>query len=262
MKISVIIPTINRPQLQDALRSVRNQTRAADEIIIEHDEDSELTRRGPAATRNAGARRAHGDVLLFIDDDCVAESHWIERMATAFEDPAVTAVSGAVLYRGANHLPTLNERVVQNPDARWFMGANCGVRRDAFWKLGGFPEKYRVYEDKAFALSCWMKKYLVARAPLAQVYHATSQWDARMVKQFADHLSWWIELMRDFDVWADKNNPPPLWGGHVLMPRDFGAFFKHLARLHDPASRLRAELLMRQRLQLWKRAIRNRMFVV
>lgn len=258
MKVSVIIPTIGRAELAAAEKNVRRQTHSADEIIIEYDRDGS----GAAATRNAGARHAHSDILLFTDDDCVAQSHWIERMLAAFEDPQVTAVSGAVIYRDENHRPTLDERVVQNPDARWFMGANCGVRRDAFWKLGGFPEKYRVYEDKAFALACWMKKYVIARAPLAHVYHAPSQWDAHLVRAHANHLAWWVDLMRDYDVWADLNNPPPLWAGHVLMPRDFASFIKHLVRPHDRASRLRAELLARQRFALWKRAFQHKIFVV
>lgn len=258
MTVSVIIPTIGRSELQQTLASLRAQTRPPDELLVMHDTDQN----GPAATRNNAARTARGDILLFIDDDCIAAPNWIERMLTAFENPAVTAVSGAVIYRTANHIPARDERVVQNPEARWFMGANCGVRRDAFWKLGGFPEKYRVYEDKAFVLACWMKNYSVTRVPLAHVYHTVSRWDARKVKQFADHLSWWIELIRDYDVWADQHNPPPLWGGFVLMPRDFISFFKHVVRVHDPSSRLRAELLLRQRINLWKRAIQKKMFII
>lgn len=258
MKISVIIPTIDRPELALTLASVHAQTRPADEIIVQHDPE----RRGPAATRNDAARRAHGDILLFIDDDCVAAGNWIERMVSAFEDPKTIAASGAVIYRDHDHVPMKDERVVQNPEARWFMGANCGVRRDAFWKLGGFPEKFQVYEDKAFALACWMRGYVVTRVPLAHVYHGASVWDRAMLKKFTGNLAWWVDLMQDYDVWADKNNPPPIWAGHVLMPRDFVSFFKHVIRVHDPVSRLRARLLFQQRINLWKRAIQHKMFLI
>ena len=258
MKVAVIIPTIGRPELDDALESLRHQTRTPDELIVMHDTE----RRGAAATRNEAARRTHADILLFMDDDCIAAPTWVDRMCTAFADPTVAAVSGSVIYRTNDHTPTYEERVVQNKNAQWFMGANCGVRREAFWKLGGFPEKYRVYEDKAFALACWMKQYRVACAPTAQVYHALSRWDEKKVIDFTDHLSWWIELMRDYDVWADKNNPPPLWAGHVLMPRDFVSFLKHRVRFHDPASQLHARLLLRQRIHLWKRAMKQKMFIL
>lgn len=257
MKVTVIIPTIGRESLEATLASVRAQTRVADEIIVQQDDD----RRGPAWTRNAAARQAHGDLLLFIDDDCVAATNWIERMCVAFENPATIAASGAVLYRG--DITARGERVVQNPDAAWFMGANCGVRRDSFWKLGGFPEKYLVYEDKAFSLACWMRGYTVARVPLAHVYHNASVWDRAMVKKFANNLSWWVELMRDYDVWVDKNNPPPLWGRFVLMPRDFGAIVKAAVRSpRSEADRLKLRLLVSQRVNLWKAAARAQMFIL
>ncbi len=256
MRVTVIIPTIGRESLAATCESLRTQTRPADEIIVQHDKEQQ----GPAATRNDAARRARGDLLLFIDDDCVAAPNWIERMCAAFENPAIIAASGAVIYRG--DASDLCERAVQNPDARWFMGANCGVRRDSFWKLGGFPEKYLVYEDKAFALACWMRGYIIACVPLAHVYHNVSIWDRAMVKKFAHNLSWWVDLMRDYDVWADTNNPPPLWARRVLMPRDFLSFAKHVMRLHDPNSRLRARLLLVQRLNLWKRAVKNKIVIL
>ena len=256
MRISVIVPTIGRASLARTLESLQNQTCSADEIIVEQDFDQA----GPAITRNNGARRAHGDVLLFVDDDCVAAPNWIERMRAAFENPAVIAASGAVLYRG--NVEDVRERAVQNPDALWFMGANCGVRRNTFWKLGGFPEKYLVYEDKALALTCWERGYLVARVPLAHVYHEPSFWNPSMAKKFSNNLAWWVDLARDYDIWVDKNNPPPIWGGIVLMPRDFGSFFKHLFNFTDEFHRLRARLLFNQRINLWRRAIKNRKLLI
>lgn len=255
MKITVIIPTIGRASLAATLASLDSQTRPADEIIVEQDFDLA----GPAKTRNNGARKAHGDVLFFIDDDCVAAPHWIERMATVFENPTIIAASGAVIYRGDK--TNLFERAVENPDGRWFMGANCAVRRDAFWKLGGFPEKYRVYEDKAFALACLTRGYAVAQAPTASVYHEISEWTDRMVKNFADHLAWWVDLHADYDLWIDKINPPPLWGV-ILMPRDYLACAKHLLRFYDAGSRLRAKILFLQRVYLWKHAIARRIILL
>lgn len=259
MKVAVIIPTIGRPELHDALASLRNQTRQPDEILVEHDPDEH----GAAATRNTAARKTRADILLFLDDDCIAAPTWVERMCAAFEsDPNIIAVAGSVTYRSTDYAPDINERVVQNPDARWFMGANCGVRREAFWKLGGFPEKYFVYEDKAFALACAMKNYTIARAPTASVYHARSTWTRAMIKKFSTHLTYWIDLMRDYDVWSDKQNPPPLLAGFILMPRDYPSFIKHALRFYNSASRLRAELLFRQRIALWRYALRHKFFIL
>src|SRR5260370_5877800 len=37
--------------------------------------------RGPAANRNYGASQAKGDWLLFIDDDCIPGTGWLEAYA-------------------------------------------------------------------------------------------------------------------------------------------------------------------------------------
>lgn len=260
MKVSVIIPTIGRPELAALLQSLREQTRPPDEIIVER--DGAAPRRGPAATRNAGARRAHGDIFLFIDDDCVAAPEWVARMSASFENPVVSAASGSLIYRKENYEPARGERAVHNFHGRWFMGANCGVRRDAFWKLGGFPEKYCAYEDKAFSLACAMKKYVVARVSDARVYHGASMWDNALTKKLEKNLSWWIDLLRDYDVWADTHNPPPILFRRIIMPRDFFSILKNLFHAYNPAARLRLKLLMRQRFFLWRAAVRKKMFVI
>jgi len=85
--ISVIVPVHNGARfVSDALRSVKIQTLPADEIIVVDDGSSDGSadivrrehpdvvliaqpRRGPAAARNAGARRARSEALAFLDHD-------------------------------------------------------------------------------------------------------------------------------------------------------------------------------------------------
>ncbi len=42
--------------------------------------------RGPAAARNLGVRAAEGEVICFIDDDCVAADSWARELADAVVD--------------------------------------------------------------------------------------------------------------------------------------------------------------------------------
>jgi hypothetical protein len=83
-----------------------------------------------------------------------------------------------------------------------------------------------------------------------------------MAKKFSNNLAWWVDLAGDYDIWADKNNPPPIWGGIVLMPRDFGSFIRHMLKITNPENRLRAKLLFRQRINLWKHAIKNNKLLI
>jgi glycosyltransferase involved in cell wall biosynthesis len=117
--ISVVVPTRDRPQtLRTCLTALAAQT-AADRLEVVVVDDGSVAARevaaaaaahprvrlirqdtaGPAAARNAGARGAHGRIVCFIDDDCIAESDWAEKLAAVIESGA-DAVAGTSLRTG------------------------------------------------------------------------------------------------------------------------------------------------------------------
>jgi glucosyl-dolichyl phosphate glucuronosyltransferase len=53
-------------------------------------------RRGLSGARNTGLHCADGDVVVFLDDDAVLHPDAFEGVRTAFVDPSVTAIGGAV----------------------------------------------------------------------------------------------------------------------------------------------------------------------
>jgi len=54
-----------------------------------------------SASRNEGARRAAGDLLLFLDDDNVVDSHAISVLAGALNSLAHVALVGPLMYYGS-----------------------------------------------------------------------------------------------------------------------------------------------------------------
>ena len=62
-------------------------------IPLRYIHDPELS--GAATARNAGMDIASGDILLFLDDDVVLESSFIQEIVAAFE-PGITGVSGII----------------------------------------------------------------------------------------------------------------------------------------------------------------------
>lgn len=111
-KISVIIPTKNRPQdVVRCLESILNQTLLPDEIIIvdagDTDELNSKVERyssekikiihvGPGLTygRNVGVEASSGDILFFLDDDVVLEKDYVREMVKIFDGDSEKKIAG------------------------------------------------------------------------------------------------------------------------------------------------------------------------
>lgn len=116
-------------------------------------------RMGAAPARNWGAREAHGEVLAFIDSDCVPGSGWLARLSAAIESGACDGIGGAVLpVSGSNavawagyftefreFLPTRSAGA-----ATYLTPNNVAYRRAIYLRAGGFPDGYFPLEDQMF----------------------------------------------------------------------------------------------------------------
>jgi glycosyltransferase involved in cell wall biosynthesis len=104
---------------------------------------------GPAAARNAGARCARGDIILFIDADVVVQPTTLERVAANFlQHPEIAAVFGSYddspaatnflsQYKNLCH-HFVHQHASTDASTFW---AGCGaVRRSVFLEVDGFNE--------------------------------------------------------------------------------------------------------------------------
>lgn len=115
-------------------------------------------RRGFGFARNAGAHAAHGDLIVFIDSDCRADTDWLARLVAGFDDPDVGCVVGTVRGKDAAGLIprwfeqrefTKQERLLAlRPPV--VAGANMAYRRDVFEAIGWFDEDCPSGEDGDF----------------------------------------------------------------------------------------------------------------
>jgi glycosyltransferase involved in cell wall biosynthesis len=111
LSVSVVVCTHRRPQqLATLIESLRRLDPAPFEILIVDNDPGDADcrseveaagfrylredRRGLDNARNAGVRAARGEVVAFIDDDCVASPHWLEPLGRAFDHDGVAAVTG------------------------------------------------------------------------------------------------------------------------------------------------------------------------
>jgi glycosyltransferase involved in cell wall biosynthesis len=110
--------------------------------------------RGPGAARNLGWRRARGELVWFIDADCVAEPGALAVLRHHFRDPAVVGAGGsyANLQRDALLAELIQEEIAERhramPAAVDFLATfDVLYRRDALEHAGGFDERLLTAQD-------------------------------------------------------------------------------------------------------------------
>lgn len=158
--LSVIVPAYNsRETIAECLSALESQSVSPTEIIVVDDgsrddtfdlasgfETVKVIRRsaqgGAGAARDTGAGAAQGDILAFIDTDCIAPMDWVARIMAEFAaDPELGALGG--MYR---HLEVrsqvglfrkfeeeyLHHYFARTPTTTTLTGGNFAVRRNVW----------------------------------------------------------------------------------------------------------------------------------
>jgi GT2 family glycosyltransferase len=165
--VSIVIAAYNeRAHIARCLSSLQQQRYEPLEVIVVDDGSRDRTvdiarsfdgvqvvqtaHRGAAAARNEGARRAHGEIYVFLDADMTFPPPFVDRLvAPLLADPAEVGTF-------------TREILVANTDRRWARAHQLGrglpldthfkpgfpdrweifrsIRASAFWSVGGFDE--------------------------------------------------------------------------------------------------------------------------
>jgi len=170
--VSIIIPALNEEEyIGKTLKNVKEQDYDNLEVIVvdngSEDRTKEIARkyadkivverkRGIARARNAGARFASGDILLFLDADTLLEPEAVREIAKAFRERCVVCVSlfldcqGKWKYKLLYNLYSICTWLLSLIGYSRFPGGCLAVRRDVFLRIGGFDEGLYFYEDSDF----------------------------------------------------------------------------------------------------------------
>lgn len=153
-KFSVVIPSYERhDQLNALMQRLADQVEKDFEVVVVDQSDKAWPNaedpfgfplayyhspvKGAVRARNHGATIAQGQIIAFVDDDCLPEKDWLQNARGYFEDINVVGVEGAIY---SDHLSDPDWRPVTNEgfEGLGFMTANLFIRSDAFQFIGGF----------------------------------------------------------------------------------------------------------------------------
>ncbi len=209
--LSIIICTTGIcPGLQEAVESALGQTlvkQGYEVLVVWNREDLPKTEfpgevrliqektPGLSYARNTGAKAAKGEILLYMDDDAVADRKLGMRMLEAFrKDKEAAIVGGQIFLTLPNPRP---EVVLPGKEGLWSgyrvpyrryrnvreqyafpYGACFAVRHDALCALGGFPteygrvgENYAGGEETALCFLALKQGWKIGIQPTARVEH-------------------------------------------------------------------------------------------
>lgn len=221
--ISVIIPHLNQPEhLSRCLASLKNQTEVncpVEIIVVDNGSKTmpvdlcnhfanvrldQASEPGPGPARNRGIEISKGDILAFIDADCLADPNWIKAIHTVFEnDQKIQVVGGDVriAYKNADRLTMLEAyesiyayRQKMYIEQKNFSGTgNLAMRRQVHEDVGKFAG-IAIAEDRDWGQRATRKGYQIrylsemivfhpARTSLADLY---KKWDRHISHDFAE----------------------------------------------------------------------------
>ncbi len=168
---SVVISTYAPSRLAYALKaieSVQRQTYRGHAVILVVDQEADLVEEarrcvapptqlvvnphpGMAKARNCGLKHARGEVVVFLDDDAVAEPDWLAHLLAHYEDDRVVGVGGRSVPEWEGGAPgwlpaelywvigcTYRGHPNEGGEVRNVLGNSMSYRTQALRELGGF----------------------------------------------------------------------------------------------------------------------------
>jgi glycosyltransferase involved in cell wall biosynthesis len=236
MFISVVVPNLNSPIIHRTIESLEAQSLSDERfeiIVVGTDQlnlvvESSLTKFDqseeplfPGAARNRGVAQARGDLIAFIDADCIADRDWLQNLSAPFKTPSISVIGGGVKFEADSiwstalnlsgfhdYLSTLSRGTRSQ-----LPSINLMLRREIFDKVKGFDEQRFIGEDSDLTIRLKNEGHSLHFEPNAYVTHHSHR------NQYRDLLRY--EFLRGkHSIRFDPNHKkeygfPPIVGSRI-----------------------------------------------
>jgi GT2 family glycosyltransferase len=194
--ISIVIPNLNSPMIDQTLSSLRNQAHdmsLVEIIVVGMDEPGlvaagELIRHietprplSPAKARNLGIRESRGGIICLTDADCIADPHWLPRITAPLRQEVACVVGGEIQIPDSNYwtlcdnLSWFHESLEgASPGQRSLLPTlNLCLKREVVDRVGYLNEDYPAAagEDAEWTTRMRQTGYLLWFVPGAKIRH-------------------------------------------------------------------------------------------
>jgi glycosyltransferase involved in cell wall biosynthesis len=202
MKVSVVIITRNeQTYIKDLLDSLVTQTEPPYEIIIIDAESTDDTQRvirqymrkydfiklyiekgTRGEGRNSGAYKAKGDIIAFIDADCIANAFWVQELIAGMKNADVVAGQSVRLgYQAFSGLERVG--IMHNDTDVTYPSCNLAYSTKVFKAIRGFDPSFKEAEEVDLNFRAVDNGYKLSYHPEAIVYHRVRESIRGFIKQ-------------------------------------------------------------------------------
>jgi len=162
----VVVDNASRDRTADVLHAYDTKLRVLHERT-----------RGAAAARNAGVAAARGELVAFVDADCVAHKDWLRNIVRPFAEGGDWIVGGRIAAREpGNPIERFGDRIHDNSKSiaarpPYVITMNCCLSLDVLRTLGGFDERFLRSQDVDLSYRAVQAGYRFVYRDDAIVYH-------------------------------------------------------------------------------------------